>query len=129
MASICSAIDLEFLEPRRWRVARPIVYHHPVTVTVPAGMVTDLASTPRLLWPLLPPTGSYAPAAILHDYLYLRGTLNGEPITRARADRIFLDAMKALGVGWLTRRIVYLGVRIGGWAAWNAHRQNSGSSY
>lgn len=46
MASICSAIDLEFLEPRRWRVARPIVYHHPVTVTVPAGMVTDLASTP-----------------------------------------------------------------------------------
>jgi hypothetical protein len=124
MASICSAIDLEFLEPRRWRVARPIVYHHPIKVTVPAGMITDLASTPRLLWPILPPTGSYAPAAILHDYLYLRGRLDGEPITRAYADRVFLEAMRALGVGIIIRRVVYWGVRLGGWVAWNQHRKH-----
>jgi len=128
MPAICSAIDLEFLEPRKWRVVRDIVYHHPVTVTVPAGMITDLASTPRLLWPILPPTGSYAPAAILHDYLYLEGRLDGEPITRVRADRLFLAAMRALGVGWLIRRIVYWGVRIGGWVAWNAHRKHDHAS-
>ena len=40
-------------------------------ITVPAGYVSDWASTPRFLWWLYPPT--YAPAqrgAFLHDYFY-----------------------------------------------------------
>jgi hypothetical protein len=31
------------------------------------------------------------------------------------ADKIFLDAMEEIGVGWLTRKTIYLAVRLGGW--------------
>jgi len=39
-------------------------------ITVPAGFDTDYASIPRIFWPIYPPDGEYAPAAILHDFLY-----------------------------------------------------------
>jgi len=39
------------------------------TITVPKGKVTDLASTPRILWIILPPFGRYTKAAVVHDYL------------------------------------------------------------
>ena len=42
---------------------------------MPVGSVSDLASTPKLLWGLgLPPFGVYAPAAFFHDLAY-RNTL------------------------------------------------------
>src|SRR5262245_46141191 len=39
-------------------------------VVVPAGFVTDFASTPRALWSVVPPTGRYQLAAVVHDFLY-----------------------------------------------------------
>lgn len=39
-------------------------------IIVPAGFVTDFASTPRALWSVLPPTGRYQLAAVVHDFLY-----------------------------------------------------------
>ena len=39
-------------------------------ITVPAGFVTDFASTPRAIWAILPPTGRYQLAAVVHDFLY-----------------------------------------------------------
>src|SRR6056297_1245439 len=58
---------------------------------VPAGFISDGASTPRFLWWAFPP--SYAPAAraaIVHDYLYAR-----EPamFDKAFADAVFYDIM------------------------------------
>src|SRR5262245_11770367 len=38
-------------------------------IVVPAGFVTDFASTPRAIWSVLPPTGRYQMAAIVHDFL------------------------------------------------------------
>ena len=36
---------------------------------VPAGMITDGASIPRVLWVIYPPfTGLYRQAAVIHDY-------------------------------------------------------------
>ena len=83
---------------------------------IPAGFVTDGASVPRGLWNLFPPFGKYNKAALLHDWLYQFGTM-----TRAQADRAFLEAMKELGVGFVTRWAMYLGVRAGGWAAWDGY--------
>ena len=37
---------------------------------------------------------------------------NWQP-TRADADRIFLEALEALNVGWVQRYALYLGVRVG----------------
>lgn len=86
--------------------------------TVPAGFVTDFASVPRGLWNILPPFGRYSRAAVLHDWMYHTGIVN-----RARADRIFLEGMAALGVSWAKRWAMYFGVRVGGWVRWNQCRR------
>src|SRR6266850_4958854 len=39
-------------------------------IIVPAGFVTDFASTPRAIWAVLPPVGQYQLAAVVHDFLY-----------------------------------------------------------
>lgn len=71
-------------------------------VYIPEGYLTDGASVPRIFWGLLPPWGEYGQAAIVHDYLceFLSITVGGVPvsITRKRADEIFHEAMKVLGV-------------------------------
>ena len=92
------------------------------TFDVPAGFPTDLASIPKILWNILHPVGRYDAAAVVHDYLYAHGLLNGKPITRAQADAILNEAMTVCGVGKVTRFLIYAGVRIGGWVVWNKYR-------
>lgn len=81
------------------------------TITVPAGFITDGASIPRIFWTILAPFGEYFEAAIIHDYLY---TEANRKFTRAETDLIFKEAMFNVGVGWLTRGLIYRAVRIGG---------------
>ena len=118
---------LEMLPGRQWRVAQGFYYTLPTVIEglpaglaigVPAGTKTDLASVPRLVWPLIPPDGSYAPAAIVHDRLYRDHNVNGRVITRAQADGVLLAAMRELGTGRLTRLVIYAAVRVGAWWAW-----------
>ena len=93
------------------------------------GLLTDFASVPRVLklrWPS--PGGAWDKPAVVHDYLYRRGVLETRTgldalVTRAEADRIFLEAMAAAGVGWLSRRLLYWGVRVGGGPVWAAARR------
>lgn len=80
------------------------------TITVPTGFKTDFASIPRFMWNILSPTGKYGKAAVVHDYLYRTPGAASKPI----ADAIFLEAMKALGVGFFTRYTMYLAVRLFG---------------
>lgn len=90
--------------------------------SVPAGYDTDYASVPRLLWWLLPPTGKYTCAAIVHDWLYWE-----QPVRRVDADRYFLEAMADCGTSWWERTLIYWGVRVGGWAPWAMYRQQRGN--
>ena len=76
-------------------------------IRVPALTYTDLASTPRLLWPIFPPAGRWSPATILHDYLY---SLPG--CSRFLADALFREAMHQLGVPWWRRVLMYYAVRL-----------------
>lgn len=82
-------------------------------IIVKNGLITDFASTPRLLWSLLPPIGRFSKAAVVHDYLYINQV--GD---RAWADRVFLEAMQVSGAGVLTRHVYYWGVRLFGGFAW-----------
>jgi hypothetical protein len=79
--------------------------------TVPKDFETDLASIPRLLWPIFAPqySGFVAPA-ILHDYLY-RCRNN---ITRKFADEVFYSALITQNVTAFTAYKFYLGVRLFG---------------
>jgi len=98
---------VEWLGGRTWRLAWPLTWR---SMTVPAGFITDLASTPRWVGPLLPPIGAYAPAAVIHDWLYATPTGG----SRRDADRAFLAAMREAGVPRWQRWLLYVGVRIGG---------------
>jgi hypothetical protein len=107
-------------------LALPLIY---VTadgdpITVPAGARTDYASVPRLLHAILPPTGRYTYPAVVHDHLYRAGN-----VSRAHADRIFLEAMREVRVSLLQRWVMWAGVRVGGWVPWRRyrHRSQSGS--
>ena len=87
-----------------------------VHFTVPAGFSTDLASIPRLFQSIVPKVGKHIQPAIVHDWGYAGNT----DLTKADTDLLFLEGMKASGVWWLRRRVMYLAVRLGGKGHWGA---------
>ena len=93
-------------------------------VIVPIGFVTDLASIPQILWSFgIRPEGSYAYAAVIHDYLYWT-----QERSREEADRIFLYAMEDSKVEKGLRKKIYDAVRLAGGSACdtNKERKNQG---
>lgn len=89
-------------------------------VTVPKGFESDGCSLPRLFWRMIghPFDMAYLREAILHDWLY-----RYQPCDRRTADKIFLAALLASGVGPVRSRAIYRGLRIGGWPTWRRHRR------
>lgn len=69
---------------------------------------TDLASVPGLFTWLVPRTGDFLPAAVLHDAL-LVSDYRGPEVSRAQADDIFRIAMDEIGTG-----------RARSWMMWSA---------
>ena len=86
-------------------------------LTVPAGFRSDGASVPRFFWRLVFPPGDALAlrAAILHDWIYRTHPAGWD---RAKADALFRDVLIADGVPKWRARLAWLGVRIGGGAAW-----------
>lgn len=114
--------------PRRpWVLDTECVYYTDVPgparkVVIPNGYATDLASVPRVpgvYWRY--GTRAVLPA-IVHDYLY---EVNPHGWTREQADKVFLEAMKDEDdpSSAMSRWMMYMGVRIGGWAGWNRYRK------
>jgi hypothetical protein len=104
-----------------WELVEPIAHGD---VVVPVGTRFDFASTPRLAWSLVghPESGGTCPPGV-HDWLYRHGGAPpgvARPYTRAAADALLLTMLRAHGVGRARARLWYLGVRLGGGAAWNA---------
>lgn len=91
-----------------------------VTITVPAGFITDGASIPSIFWEFLSPYGEYFAAALIHDFLYSK--LN-QKYTREESDKIFLEAMDRLGISWIKRHTIYRAVRMFGWMPFNKNRK------
>lgn len=125
VARIVGDIIVKRLGPGLWELFRPLDYHvgernSDEVIHIPEGTKTDFASVPPGFRNLFPKDGSYTPAAIIHDYLYETRGLRGR-YTRAQCDRIFLEAMKVVGVGVVRRRLMYRAVRAGGWWAWRQH--------
>lgn len=111
------AVRLELLsiDGRHFALLRQISYdapEYPRPFTVPADIAsfrTDLASVPGVFTWLVPRSGAFLPAAVLHDALVHAGEYLGPSITRAEADRIFRGALAHLGTG-----------RVRSWLMWAA---------
>lgn len=99
-----------------FRLVEPLAFNCQIggelrRIVVPRGYQTDFASVPRCLWWIYPPTGPWAPAAVVHDWLYTQGEAAGD---RAIADAIFREGMRVLGVSVDERTAMYLAVRVFG---------------
>ena len=62
-----------FSGPRDWEIVEDWEFQLPgdrPTIIIPKGFVFNGASVPRLLWPLLSPTGLLLIPALIHDFSY-----------------------------------------------------------
>lgn len=79
-----------------------------LSITVPAGFITDFASFP---WPIRawfsPSDSRWAKAALIHDCM-----CREKKYSRALIDIVFLEGMLVLGAGWRSF-LFYLGVKWG----------------
>jgi hypothetical protein len=128
MSSFTTPLSLTFMDGKTWTVNQEFVYkiggpESEFEIKVPAGFPTDFASIPRVFWRVLPPTGEYGKAAVVHDYLY--STQIG---TREWSDKIFLEAMEVLGVPAWKRETMFRVVRMFGWKSWNNHAKKNKTS-
>jgi hypothetical protein len=101
-----------------WRLLTDLVYESDLiggTVTAPCGMVTDLASVPRLPGAYLLAGGLGHAAAVIHDALY-----TNHVTTRTMADDVFYEALRVLGVSGFQAWLMWAGVRVGGGGSWDA---------
>jgi hypothetical protein len=114
-AQFLTPLRVEQVNENDWRLTSSLRYWSAILdrmIVVPEGFVTDFASVPRLPFVYWFTGGKFQAAAVIHDWLYRR---RSEKVSRAEADAVLAEAMKALGY-WLPRQwFVWAGVRIGGY--------------
>jgi hypothetical protein len=99
---------------QEWELVEDLVYEGIIDqFRVPATFTTDFASVPRPLWSIVPPTGLYTKAAVIHDWLYV-----SQSVSRRDADGIFRRIMREAGVGKPKRYIMWAAVRLFGGFVW-----------
>lgn len=123
MSSFTAPLTLTYApQDNLWIVDRELTYYvgkegSEDKITVPNGFLTDLASIPPIAEMLIPRSGRYNSASVVHDYLYrIMGNItppyNMKYRTKKDADKIFLEAMGVLGVAWFKRKLMYRAVRL-----------------
>ena len=108
-------LHVEQISERDWKLIAPFRYDScrlNRRVTVVEGFVTDFSSVPRLPLTYFLTGGIACRAAVLHDWFYR----NGEYATRRDADGVFYEAMRLVGYWWWRCFLMWLGLRLFGWA-------------
>ena len=104
-----SDVVVRELDAVRWRLVEALVYTGAKeSFTVPAGFETDFASVPTAFGWLLPRSGRYTKAAVLHDYLCKESKAGR--FDRDDADGIFRRTMRELDVPFLRRWLMWAAV-------------------
>ncbi len=152
-------IVIPLLDGRRWQLHRSFVYHigskyNKSVIKVPAGFVTDFASTDILQWVAVFLTVIYvglslftaipARVGIIFLAIILAGLLitpYGKPakaavlhdylyknhlVSRRMADLIFYEAMLVGGTLKWKAKVMYYAVRSWGWLAWKGNTNHTG---
>ena len=119
MSSFTKPLILKFIDYKHLEVTEEFDFWFydgkiKITIEVHCGFITDLASVPRIFWPLVSPFDKVAKPAVIHDYLYRYGIFE-----RKKCDDIFLLAMKVAGVPRWKRFICYYAVRLFGYRFYN----------
>jgi hypothetical protein len=102
-----------------WDISKPSVRFK---IIVPKGFVTDLASIPRFTSFVFNNYAAYAPAGVLHDFLYWTQPQcdgNGRYI----ADKLYRDALKMTDITTLNRWLQWGGLKLAK-KAWDQNKKN-----
>tara|TARA_R110000803_G_scaffold3216_3_gene10930 strand:- start:3472 stop:3849 length:378 start_codon:yes stop_codon:yes gene_type:complete len=119
-------LDTRYIGNGRNRLRGDLIYEYlPAKVVIAEkNFVTDFASIPRLFRAIITGQDNTKRGAVIHDYLYL---FQPEGVTRRYADGIMLMAMlegpDEMRVSKWKAYMVYYGVRMGGWVAWNRYKK------
>lgn len=114
-----------------WELLADLVYESAKygRIVVPKGFRTNFASVPRLPVIFLVAGDMAHEMATVHDWLYTVHTIADRPITRADADAIFLEALRAgttieapfdKKVPELLAKLMYRAVSLAGQSSWDA---------
>ena len=91
-------------------------------VEIPAGFISDFASIPPIMRSFISPTHvKISRPAWLHDFAYATNYRDSRRIS----DDLIMCGMMVEGASRVLREVVYAGVRIGGWVAWDRYRRRS----
>ena len=102
----------------RYRTVGPTVYvGSDDVITIPSDFPTDLATVPRIFWALMPPTGAYERAAVLHDFGCVTLAEGTCLLSSRDVDGLFRRVAREGGVGIVTRWLLWTGVRWGALAS------------
>lgn len=122
MGQFVGTIMIEPAGGKLWRTCEPLAYitDKDEKIDIPIGFEFDGASVPKIAWSIVghPLDQDYLASACVHDYLYF-----AQPLSRRKADKIMLEAMKMLGVSWWRRRTAYWAVRLFGWIPWKKYKK------
>lgn len=127
------AIWMWLLGTRHWEVADDWAFEiNGEGFIIPQGFQFDGASIPKFLHTWLSPTGVLLMGGLVHDYAYKYETLlrSGQKetlgvIDQKRADEIFRDINIEQNGFHFLNNLAYWALRIGGFAAWNGHRERN----
>jgi hypothetical protein len=105
---------LQEIGENKWQVKKRFAvyfsYKSVYKVGVPLNFKTNLASIPRIFWAVYPPFGMYGRGAVAHDFMYSK-----KLYPRKVCDYGFRELMKQNKVGFFTRNLFYISVRLFGW--------------
>ena len=121
-----------YFAARRWLVSEDYFLYIPwfnETLFIPKGFKFDAASIPRLLWPLLSPTGILLTGSLFHDFGYRYNYLLNDKKEKifVKKGRKFLDnlikdiTIYVNGYSFMADTVYYI-LRISGWVAWHNWR-------
>lgn len=102
---------------RAWRLLERLRYVDSAgqEYWVPFDFSTDGASIPRFFWRVIghPMHLDFVAAAVIHDFLWQQA-VNGD-VEFAKANWVFRDALRELGVGLLRRHVIWFCVALNAW--------------
>jgi len=121
------------LSPRQWEIMEDYElkvpwYERPLCC--PKGFIFDGASVPRVLWPIMSPTGIMFLAGLFHDVGYRYNCWFDIDYNQIQIDagKAFFDSQfeqigSFVNDAKVAPNVAWLGLAIGGWLAWFSRRR------
>lgn len=130
---------LKSFEARSWLLEEDFTLYIPwlgITLLVPKGFIFDGASIPRLLWPILNPTGILFIGSLFHDFGYKYNALltSDFKVVHHFSGQLFMDNLikdvsTYINNEHIMESVSWVFLRAFGWIAWGIHRTKNRSIF